>query len=655
MRDRVRSLFVVVALAVAVLSSARLQDAQDADPYSFKDHYTKREVMIPMRDGVKLFTILYEPRDTSRPYPILVNRTAYGQPPYGPDRYRRWGGPYVEFSKRGYIFAYQDVRGRGMSEGEFVYQVPFVEGSKAPNSSTDMYDTVAWLLANVENHNGRVAERGVSWTGWEASMGAINAHPALRLSSPQAPPQDQFFGDDLHSNGAFQLAYAFDWMAESGRRREKPTTEQEKPFDYGTPDGYRFFMDLGAAANARKYFGDTSPTWDDLMRHPNYDEYWKPRYVSPHLRAVKHPALVVGGWFDAEDFNGAVLAFHGLEEHSPGNRNLLVLGPWIHGGWASLPGDTLGAISFGSKTGEYFRNEVEVPLFEELMRDGPHVDLPKALVFETGANRWQRCAQWPPVTTARSLYLGPGGTLSFTAAAAASSPSASYDEYRSNPAKPVPYTAEIVAGEGRRFIVEDQRFVASRPDVLVYESEPLTEDLTVAGPVPVRLVASTSGTDSDWVVKLIDVFAPDAKDPDPNPTGTHMGGYQMLLTGDILRGRFHRSFEKPEALVPGRATPFAFDLPDRFHTFKKGHRLMVQVQSTWFPMFDRNPQTFVDVYHAQPADYRAATQRIYRGGGEGSRLLLPVLAAESRCDAAPVAVVPPTASRVAPAAGPVVP
>jgi uncharacterized protein len=622
-------------LLLGAAPALRAGPAPEGDPYSFKDHYEKREVQIPMRDGVKLFSIIYTPRDTSRTYPILVNRTAYGQPPYGPDAYRRWGGPYVEFSKRGYIFVYQDVRGRGLSEGEFVYQDPYVEGSTRPNSSTDMYDTVEWLLANVKNHNGRVAERGVSWTGWEASMGAIHAHPALRLSSPQAPPQDQFFGDDLHSHGAFQLAYAFGWMAESGRRREKPTTEAETPFAYGTPDGYRFFLDLGAAANARKFFGDTSPTWDDLMRHPNYDEYWKSRYVSPHLKGITHPVLVVGGWFDAEDFNGALLAFHGLEAGSPGNQNHLVLGPWVHGGWASQPGDTLGAISFGAKTGEDFRNEVEVPFFEEILRDGAHVDLPKVLAFETGANRWQRCGQWPPARVDRPLYLAAGGGLSFTAPPAAAA--SAFDEYRSDPAKPVPYTAEIVAGEGRRFIVEDQRFVSSRPDVLVYESEPLTEDLTIAGPVPVRLLASTTGTDSDWVVKLIDVFPPDAKDPEPNPTGARLGGYQMLLTGDVLRGRFHRSFEKPEALVPGQPTSFAFDLPDRFHTFKKGHRLMVQVQSTWFPMFDRNPQTFVDVYHAQPADYRAATQRLYRTGADASRLLLPVLASDSGCQVAPEA------------------
>ena len=632
-----RPLCLAALLCLLPWAEPQQAGAQQPDSYVFADHYDKREELVPMRDGVKLFTIIYTPKDAApgKTYPILVNRTAYGQPPYGPGKFRRWGGPYVEFSKRGYIFVYQDVRGRGMSEGEFIYQVPFIPGDKAPNSSTDMYDTVTWLLKNVQNHNGRVAERGVSWTGWEASMGAINAHPAIRLSSPQAPPQDQFFGDDLHSNGAFQLAYAFDWMSQSGRVRPKPTAEPDPEFDYKTPDSFRFFMEMGAAANARKYFGDTSPTWDDLMRHSTYDDYWKSRYVSPHLKDIKHPMLVVGGWFDAEDFNGALLAFAGLEKNSPGNRNYLVLGPWVHGGWASQPGDSLGAINFGAKTGETFRNEVEVPFFEELMRDGPPANLPKVLAFETGANNWQRCTQWPPKASARALYLSGNGKLEWNINTAISIKATSFDEYRSDPSKPVPYTQEIATGETRRFIVEDQRFAATRPDVLVYESKPLEQDLTIAGPVPVELFASTTGTDSDWVVKLIDVLPEDTKDADPdNPLRVRMGGYQMLLTGDIMRGRFHQSFEKPVPLIPNKATQFNFALPDRFHTFKKGHRLMVQVQSTWFPMFDRNPQKFVDTYHAKPSDYQPATQRIYRTGTRRSRLMLPVISTGSGCHAA---------------------
>jgi hypothetical protein len=615
----------VCAVAAAALSLTAVRGQQAEAPYVLKDHYQKQEVMIPMRDGVRLFTVIYSPRDTSKRYPFLVTRDAYGVQPYGPDNYRRWAGAYLDFSKEGFIFVYQDVRGRWKSEGEFKDHDPYVSGSSRPNSSTDMYDTVEWLLANVANHNGRVSQRGVSWTGWEASMGMIDAHPAIRLSSPQAPPQDQFLGDDYHSGGAFQLAYAFDWMAENARVRPTPTESAPPPFDYGTPDGYRFFLDLGAAANARKYFGDSVPTYDEFMAHGTYDEYWRARNVPQHLSEVKHPVLIVGGWFDAEDFAGVFHLFHGLERRSRGNDTHVVVGPWDHGGWARSPGDSYGPIPFGSKTGEYFRREVELPFFRRHLKDVGAIELPKALMFETGGNRWHRCGEWPPRTAApRPLYLAAGGAASF-ARPTASSTSPPFDEYVSDPGKPVPYTAEITPREGRRWVVEDQRFVATRPDVLVYETEPLAEDLTIAGPVPVTLFASTTGTDSDWVVKLIDVYPPSAKDPEPNPTGVRMGDYQMLLVGEILRGKFRNSFSKPEPMVPGRVTPLAFPLPDRYHTFLKGHRIMVQVQSSWFPMFDRNPQTYVDIYHAKRSDYRRATQRVYHGGAVPSHLSLPVV------------------------------
>lgn len=606
--------------------SAGLASGQGALPaYHLKDFYEKREVMIPMRDGVKLFTALYIPRDTSRTYPFLIIRDAYGVRPYGPENYRPWAGAYLDFSKEGFIFAYQDVRGRWKSEGEFIDHDPYVKGGTRPNSTTDMQDTVEWLLKNVPNNNGRVSQRGVSWTAWEASMGMIDAHPAIRLSSPQAPPQDQFLGDDYHSGGAFQLAYAFHWMAENARVRPVPTDTPEPPFDYGTPDGYRFFLDLGAAANAKKYFGDTVPTYDDFMAHGTYDEYWRSRNVPQHLKGVKHPVLIVGGWFDAEDFAGVFHMFHGLEKNSPGNDTHVVVGPWDHGGWARNPGDTFYGMQYGTRTGEDFREQVELPFFRQHLKDGPPTHLPKALMFETGGNRWRRCDAWPPAgATPRKLFLGAEGRLSFTAPASVRD--GGFDEYVSDPRKPVPYTSEILTQEGRRWTVEDQRFVASRTDVLTYETGPLSEDLTFAGPPSAELFASTSGTDSDWVVKLIDVFPNDAPDPSPNPLNLRMGGYQMLLVGDILRGKFRNSFETPEPMKPGQPTRIAFDLPDRYHTFLKGHRIMVQVQSSWFPMFDRNPQTFVDIYYAKAADYRSATERLYREPGRASSLALPVVA-----------------------------
>ena len=575
-----------------------------------------------MRDGVRLFTVLYIPRDTSRRYPFLLNRDAYGVRPYGPENYRPWAGPYMDFSTEGFIFVYQDVRGRWKSEGEFVHHVPIVPGSTKPDESTDTFDTITWLLANVPNNNGRVSERGVSWTGWETAMGMIHAHPALKLSSPQAPPEDQFFGDDYHSGGAFELAYAFDWMAENAHVRTGPTEHQDTPFRFPTVDGYRFFLALGAAANAKRYFGESVPAYDDLMVHGTYDDYWRARNVPQHLRDVMHPVLVVGGWFDAEDFAGPFHMYRGLEQHSPGNQAHLVVGPWDHGGWARNTGTSLFGISFGSDTAGDFRRHVELPFFKQILKDEGAVDLPKALMFETGGNRWRACTEWPPHGVVPTpLYLDAEGRASFNPAR-----QPSFDEYVSDPRRPVPYTAEITPREGRRWVLEDQRFAATRPDVLLYESDPLREDLTIAGPIPVELFASTTGTDSDWVVKLIDVFPPDAPDPDPNPAAIRMGGYQMLLVGDVLRGKFRANFSHQTPMVPSRTTRLAFDLGDRYHTFLKGHSIAVQVQSSWFPMFDRNPQTFVDIYHARPSDYRRATQRIYRGGRAASRLVLPVAA-----------------------------
>ncbi len=620
-RRPARTVILAVAVTLAVTGFG-LHGQQAAPAYVLKDHYEKREVMIPMRDGVKLFTVLYLPRDTSKRYPFLVTRDAYGVRPYGPDAYRPWAGAYVDFSREGFIFVYQDVRGRWKSEGEFIHHDPYVKGSTRPNSTTDMHDTVEWLLANVPNHNGRVSQRGVSWPGWEVAMGMIDAHPAIKLSSPQAPPQDQFFGDDYHSGGAFQLAYGFSWMAQNARVRTGPTEAGAPPFDYGTPDGYRFFLDLGAAANAKKYFGDTVPTYDEFMRHGTYDDYWRARNVPQHLVGVTHPVLIVGGWFDAEDFAGPFHMWHGLNRNSPGHKAHLVVGPWDHGGWGRNPGDTFAGISFGTKTGDYFREQVEIPVFRYFLKDEGAIDLPRALMFETGGNRWRRCDTWPPASTPRRLYLHAGGKASFASPPA----SVGFDEYVSDPAKPVPYTSEIIATEGRRWMVEDQRFVATRPDVLVYETEPLTEELTIAGPTPAELFVSTTGTDADWVVKLIDVFPDKAPDPEPNPFRLRMGGYQMLLVGDIMRGKFRDDFSHPAPMVPGQVTRVPVELGDRYHTFRKGHRIMVQVQSSWFPMFDRNPQTFVDIYHAQPSDYRAATQRVYRGGATASSLALPVVA-----------------------------
>jgi putative CocE/NonD family hydrolase len=616
----------MLGLAVTCPLSVPVTPAQT--PYDVKAHYIKRELFIPMRDGVKLFTIVYAPRETTQRYPILMTRTAYGIAPYGPDEYRASLGPNNEFAKEGYIFVYQDPRGKFKSEGEFIHHVPYVKGSSRPNESTDTWDTIDWLVKHVPNNNGRVGQWGISWAGWEVSQGMIGAHPALKASSPQAPPQDQFFGDDYHSGGAYQLMYGFNWMSTNARARSAPSERPVERFDYGTPDGYRFFLELGAAANAQKYFADEVPTWNDHMAHGTYDEYWQARNVPKDLDRVTHPVLIVASWFDAQDFHGPFRMYKAMKEKNPDNKTTLVVGPWLHGGWARGDGDTLGHINFGSKTAAHFRSAIELPFFNHYLKDKGRLNLPEAAVFETGANRWHDADEWPPKgARPRNLYLQSNGRLSFTAPSDRSD--AALDAYVSDPRKPVPYTAEITTIEGHVFMVEDQRFVAGRPDVLVYETEPLAEDLTIAGHIDVSVHVATDGTDGDWVVKVIDVYPGDAPDPAPNPANVRMGGFQMLLAGDILRAKFRNNMSKPEPMVPNQPTKLQFTLGDKYHTFLKRHRVMVQIQSSWFPMFDRNPQTFVDIYHAKEADYRRAEHKVFRSASLPSFVTLPVLASSS--------------------------
>jgi len=596
----------------------------DGPAYNVKVHYTKREYMIPMRDDIKLFTIVYSPKDASQKYPILISRTAYGIPPYGPNEYKSVIDPNNDFAKEGYIVVYQDTRGKFKSEGEFIHHRPILKGPNQTNESTDTYDTIDWLVKNIPNNNGRVGQWGISWGGWEVSQGMIDAHPALKASSPQSPPQDQFLGDDHHSGGAFQLMYAFAWMSGNARARSAPTDKPPGPFDYGTPDGYDFFLRLGAAANARKFFQDEVPTWNDYMIHGTYDEYWQSRNVPKDLKNINHPVLIVAGWFDAQDFYGPFRMYHAMEQNNPNNKTYFVIGPWLHGGYARMDGDSLGNISFGLKTGVYYREQVEFPFFNYYLKDKGELKLPRVTAFETGKNAWHSYDQWPPKTIQTTrLYFNEKSGLSFSPLQ--NKPSEAYDSYMSDPFKPVPYSAEIRTIEGHLFMVEDQRFAWTRPDVLFYQTEPLASDITVAGPIDAHLQVSTTGTDSDWVVKVIDVYPGDYPDPKPNLQNVRMGGYQMLLAGDILRGKFRNSFSNPEPMVPDKATKIDFTVGDKYHTFRKGHRIMVQVQSSWFPMFDRNPQKFCDIYHAKDTDYQKATQKVFRSASLASHVSLSVL------------------------------
>ncbi len=579
-----------------------------------KANYTKYEYEIPMRLRVRLFTAVYVPKDAAQKYPIMLNRTPYSVAPYGVDHYRANLGPSEKFARESFIFAFQDVRGRWMSEGDFLQVRPHKPAKNGPkdfDESTDTYDAIDWLVKNIPNNNGRVGMWGISYPGFYAAMGIIDAHPALKASSPQAPVADWFIGDDFHHNGAFFLPHAFRWLSGNDRPRPQPTTKRGEPFDYGTPDGYKFYLTMGPLANANeKHFKHELTFWNDMMKHPNYDQFWKERNIRPHLKNIKPAVLTVGGWFDAEDLFGALKVYEHVEKQSPGAVNMLVMGPWYHGGWAGNPGDRLGQVHFGAKTSEFYRDNIEFPFFQYFLKQKGEMKLPEAYVFETGTNHWRTYETWPPkATREKTLFFRSAGKLSADPPPEASG----FDEYLSDPQRPVPTVNSTAIGMTREYMIDDQRFAATRPDVLVYETEPLKEDFTIAGPITASLHVSTTGTDSDWIVKLIDVYPDDFPDPQPNPAGVRMGGYQQLVRGEPFRGRFRNSFEKPEPFPPGEPVKVEFVMPDAYHTFRRGHRVMVQVQSSWFPLVDRNPQKFVDnIYQARDSEFQKATQRVYR-------------------------------------------
>jgi putative CocE/NonD family hydrolase len=589
-----------------------------------KAHYTKQEFRIPMRDGVRLFTSVYVPKDDSRSYPILLNRTPYSVRPYGVDQSKPDLGPHPAFGTSGYIFAYQDVRGRWMSEGVFVQVRPIKADVEkdAVDESTDTFDTIDWLVKNLPNNNGRVGQSGISYPGFYTACGLVGSHPALKAASPQAPVIDWFIGDDFHHNGAFFLPHAFNFLASNGRSRPYPTTKPVVPFDHGTPDGYEFFLKMGVLSNAdARYFKGEVPFWEEMQQHGTYDAYWKARNLRPHLKDVKPAVMTVGGWFDAENLFGALECYRNIEATSPGISNTLVMGPWYHGQWGGRgnPGESLGHVKFDARTSDFYRQSIEFPFFEHHLKGSPDPQLPEAYVFETGANQWRKFDAWPPKSARpHSIVLLGDGKLELDGKL--ETDAAGFSEFVSDPSKPVPSNPDIAIGMTREYMVDDQRFAARRPDVLVFQSEPLETDLTLAGPVRPSLTVSTTGTDSDWVVKLIDVYPDDFPDPDPNPTGVKMGGFQQLVRGDVMRGKFRDSFEQPKPFEPGQPTALKMKMNDVFHTFKTGHRIMIQVQSSWFPLVDRNPQTFVDIYQAKPADFQKATQRVYHSSPFPSKI-----------------------------------
>jgi uncharacterized protein len=625
---------IVGVVALCLLSFAAQTGARQSSPFNVKDHYVKSEHQITMRDGVRLYTVVYSPKDASQKYPILMTRTPYSAGPYGADAYRPSLGPSAAFMREGYIFVYQDVRGTFMSEGEFEDVRPHVPGKKSPkeiDESSDTYDTIEWLVKNVPSNNGRVGVWGISYPGFYTATALMDAHPALKAASPQAPIADWFVGDDDHHNGAFFLFDCFGFNMFFGMPRPEPTANQFKNFEFGTPNAYKFFLELGPVANAQKnYFKGKNKYWNDVMAHGTYDGFWQARNVLPHLKKITPAVMVVGGWFDAEDLYGPLNIYQTIEKNNPGAKNVLVMGPWSHGQWSRGDGASLGGVSFGSNTSAWYRENVEFPFFNFYLKDKGELKLPEATVFRTGANEWKSYAQWPPKNLqSRSIYFREKGKLAFDAPPNPEHAGEAFDEYSSDPADPVPYTNAITNSRGTGYMIEDQRFAARRPDVLAYETDALGEDLTLAGPVTADLFVSTTGTDADFIVKLIDVYPDKAPEnaPHNSPRGENIrtGGFQMLVRAEVMRGKFRNSLSKPEPFAPGKPDEVKIALNDVHHTFKAGHKIMVQVQSSWFPLVDRNPQKFVDIYHATEADFQKATHRIYRSAPLSSHLRVGVL------------------------------
>lgn len=581
------------------------------DTYNPKDFYNKKEIAIPMRDGIKLHTTIYSPKDTSKKYPILISRTPYSCRPYGSSEYKALLSPNKKMMREGNIVVYQDVRGRWNSEGVYDNMRAYIPNKKEGevDEASDTYDTIEWLINNVENHNGNVGVWGISYPGFYATYSLLDAHPALKAVSPQAPIGDFFF-DDFHHNGAYLLSY---WRATAvfGYMKERPTKEEWYSFpELGTEDQYQFFLDAGPLSNLDKYYKEDNVFWQQLKEHPNYDEFWQKRGIIQHLKNIKPAVMTVGGWFDAEDLYGPLNTYGHIEKNSS-NYNTIVMGPWSHGDWSKeTKRQAIGNVYFGDDISKFYQENIETQFFNHFLKgEGANTDLPEAYVFDTGSKEWKTFDTWPPKNTAKQTYslqrnqrLGQIATREY-----------SFQEFISDPKKPVPYSEDIkMVFTPRKFMTDDQRFAARRPDVLIFETEPLQEPLTLAGDIMAKLSVSTTGTDADWIVKVIDIYPPDHKDYEETQAYLKMGNYHQMLRSEVMRGRFRNDFSRPEPFVPDKVTQVNIQLQDVFHTFKKGHKIQVQIQSTMFPYIDINPQTYVEnIFYAKPEDFQKQTHRVY--------------------------------------------
>ena len=601
--------------------------AQEVNEEYVKTHYQKIEEYIPMRDGTRLFTAIYIPKDAKQSYPILLSRTPYTVAPYGLDRSRASLGSFPTMTTAGYIFVYQDVRGRWMSEGVFENIRPTINkyNKLKIDESTDAYDTIDWLVKNVKNNNGKVGMYGTSYPGFYASASLIGSHPALKAVSPQAPVADWFVGDDFHHGGALFLMDAFRFMYGFDAPRPKPVTNAQRPkgFQLASKDYYKFFLDHPTLSELKsKYLGHTVKFWDDLAKHSVRDSFWIDRSITEQLNAVKPAVMVVGGFFDAEDAYGAFETYRQIEKRNPKNNSVLVAGPWYHGGWSRPNEDSFGDLRFGTNTSLQYQEQFELPFFEYYLKGKGSFNPAEANIFISGSNSWHKFKQWPPQeTVTKSLFLNADGALTTTAGLSEKTKIS----YTSDPNKPVPFQEGVIADRTKEYMVADQRFVANRPDVLSFQTPVLTEDLTLVGPILADLYVAMSGTDADFIVKVIDVYPDTTTATSPRDEKTIMPNYQMLIRGEILRGKFRNSFEHPEPFTPNRVTNVQVKLPDVAHTFKKGHRLMVQIQHTWFPLVDRNPNQFMDIFKAQASDFIQNNHQLFFSKEAPSRIEFNIL------------------------------
>lgn len=583
------------------------------------NQYSKEEKYIYMRDSVMLFTSIYSPIDKTERYPILIWRTPYNIET-SEDKYSYLLRRMQHFVDEKYIFVFQDVRGRYMSEGEFMDVRPYIPNKKEneTDENSDAYDTIEWLLQNIANNNGKVGILGISYPGFYAALALPDAHPALKAVSPQAPITNWFLGDDWHHNGAFFLLDAFSFYSNFGRPRSKPTRKDPTPFELQMNDNYSFFKDIGPIKNIeRYYFGDSIQFWKELMTHPTYDSFWKKRNYLPHLTSIKPAVLVVGGWYDSENLYGTLNLYESIEKlNKEYNQNRIIIGPWYHTQWAWDKGESFGDISFGSNTSIYFK-QAELQFFNYYLKNKGELKLPEASMFITGANEWREFESWPPTNLDQmDLYLECNEHLSFIK----STDRECFNEYLVDPNNPVPYSSGTSSVREKEYMIEDQRFASKRPDVMVYQTDVLNNDITTLGPINVHLYVSTSGTDADYIVKIIDVFPEQLNDYPKNEKNIPMGGYQMLVRGDVLRGKFRNSLEEPEPIIPNEIVKISFELPDVAHQFKKGHRIMIQIQNSWFPLVNINPQQFLNIYEAEEKDFIEATHRIYHDAHHSSKI-----------------------------------